>query len=233
MEPQTSQPVSYNSGAGGSRNLLFTVVLTALLALSLVFGGWAFKNMQDYKNNSDKKVATAVAAAKTKAAADQQALDDQQNKSPLKAFHGSPTYGSISFNYPKTWSGYIDTSNTSEPINGYFYPDVVPGIQSKTAFALRVELLSTDYAQLVQQLSSQVQQGTITAQAYLPPKLNGVANVQPGTLFTGQTNSQDTTQRGTLLAIKVRDKTLEISTQSNDYLSDFNNTVLTSLSFAP
>ncbi|MBX4197282.1 hypothetical protein KW801_01850 [Candidatus Saccharibacteria bacterium] len=233
MEPQTSQPVSYSSGAGSGRNILFTVLLGALLVISLVFGGWAFKNMQDYKNNSDKKTTAAVAVAVSKAQRDQKTQDEQANKSPNKVFHGSPTYGSISFNYPKTWSAYVDTTNSSEPINAYFHPDVVPGIQSKTAYALRLELLSTDYAQVVQQLSSQIQQGKITARAYLPPKLNRVANVQPGTLFSGQINVQDPTQRGTLLVIKVRDKTLEISTQSNDYLSDFNNGVLSNLSFAP
>jgi hypothetical protein len=233
MDPQTSQPVSFNSGAGPRRNLLFTVLLAVLLVISLVFGGWAFKNMRDYKNNSDKKTASAVATAVTAAQQAQKAQDEQDNKSPNKTFRGSATYGSVSFSYPKTWSAYVDTTNTSEPINAYFHPDVVPGIQSKTAFALRLELLSTDYSQVVQQLSSQIQQGAVTARAYLPPKLGGVANVQPGTLFSGQINAQDQTQRGALLAIKVRDKTLEISTQSNDYLSDFNNTVLASLSFAP
>src|SRR6266404_893928 len=192
MNPQqTPEPVSYNSGGGQKRNLLFTVVLVLLLVGSLVFGGWAFKNMQDYKNNSDKKSATAVAAANKLQTAKDQANFDQQSKSPSKTFSGSPTYGSITFSYPKTWSAYVDTTNQSEPINAYFFPGEVPGIQSKTAFALRLELLSTDYAQLVQQLSSQITAGKVTAKAYTPPKLGGVANIQPGTLFSGQVNQQD------------------------------------------
>ena len=109
----------------------------------------------------------------------------------------------------------------------------MPGLNSKTAYALRLELVSTDYSQVVQQFSGLVKQGVVTAKAYLPPKVAGAANVQPGTLFSGQTNQSDNTQRGTLLAIQVRDKTLEISTQSNDYLNDFNNVILASLSFAP
>ncbi len=189
--------------------------------------------MQDYKTNSDKKSAVAVDNAKKAQAVQLQANFDEQSKSPYKSFHGSPTYGSITFNYPKTWSAYVDTTNTSEPINAYFHPNEVPGIQSKTAYALRLELLATDYSQVIQQLSSQIASGTVTAKAFLPPKLNGVTNVQPGTLFSGQINGSDASQRGTLLAIKVRDKTLQISTQSNDYLNDFSNTILPSLSFAP
>jgi hypothetical protein len=233
MNPQQPGPVSYNSTSSGAKNILTTIVLVLLLVAALVFGGWAFSKMQHYKNDSQQISAAAVEAAKKVQAAQLQTQFDQQSKSPLKNFHGSPTYGSVSFDYPKTWSAYVDTSNTSEPINAYFHPNEVPGIQSKTAYALRLELLSTDYSQIIQQLSSQIKQGTVTAKAYLPPKLNGVANVQPGTLFSGQTNSSDSTQRGTLLAIKVRDKTLEISTQSNDYLADFSNTILPSLSFAP
>jgi len=233
MNPQQPGPVSYNSGSGPHHSVLPTVVLIFFLVASLVFGAWAAKGMMDYKNNSDKKAAAAVDAAKKTQAAQLQAQFDEQNKSPNKTFHGSPTYGSVSFNYPKTWSAYVDTSNTSEPINAYFHPGEVPGTQTKTAYALRLELVSTDYAQVVQQFSSGITTGKTTSVAYLPPKLNGVANVQPGTLFSGQINSQDQTQRGTLLVIKVRDKTLEISTQSNDYLADFNNTILPSLSFAP
>lgn len=229
MNPQ--QPVSYNSSpSGSSKNLFIIILLVILLVASLAFGGWAYSQMQSYKNDSDKKVAAAVAVQKqtlTKAA------QDNFDKANTKQFIGSPTYGSITFNYPKTWSAYVDTSNTSEPINAYLHPDQVPGINSKTAYALRVELVSSDYSQVTQQFSSGIQQGTVTAKAYLPPKLSGVTNVQPGTLFSGQTNPSDSTQRGTLLAIKVRDKTLEISTQSTDYLNDFNNVILSSLSFAP
>jgi hypothetical protein len=229
MNPQ--QPVSYNSSpSSGSKNLVIYVLLIILLIVSLAFGGWAYSQMKSYKNDSDKKVAAGIAAEKQTLAKQAQDNFDEAN---TRQFVGSPTYGSVSFSYPKTWSAYVDTSSTSEPINAYFHPDQVPGLTSNTAYALRLELVSSDYSQITQQFSGGVQQGTITAKAYLPSKLSGVANVQPGTLFSGQINTGDSTQRGTLLAIKVRDKTLEISTQSNDYLNDFNNIILASLSFAP
>jgi hypothetical protein len=234
MNPQqagVSEPDQ--SGSKSSRNIFIEIILTVLLIAALVFGGWAFSKMQDYKNNSDKKAAAAVAAAKKTQAAQLQAQFDQQSKSPNKTFTGSPTYGSITFNYPKTWSAYVDTSSSSEPINGYFYPDTVPGTQSKTAYALRVELVSSDYSQIMQQFSSQITQGTVTAKAYVPPKLQGAANVAAGSYLSGQINSQDQTQNGNMLVMKVRDKTLEIYSESTTFAADFNNTVLASLSFAP
>jgi hypothetical protein len=229
MDPQ--QPVSYNSSrAGGGKSLIVNILLVILLIAALAFGGWAYSQMKSYKNDSDKKVAAGIAAEKQTLTKQAQ---DNFDKTNTKQFAGSPTYGSVSFIYPKTWSAYVDTSNISEPINAYFHPDQVPGLNSKTAYALRLELVSSDYSQVTQQFSGGIQLGIVAAKVYLPPKLSGLANVQPGTLFSGQINSGDSTQRGTLLAIKVRDKTLEISTQSNDYLNDFNNVILPSLSFAP
>lgn len=232
MNPQQpSQPVSYNSGSGHGSSMLLTITLVALLLLSLGFGIWAFMGRQDYKNKSDQKAAAAVEKAKKEQAIQLNAQFAEQSKSPYKVFSGSPTYGSISFNYPKTWSAYVDT-NGSQPINGYFHPDQVPGLQSKTAFALRLELVDTDYTQVVGQFNSKIKTGVVKAKAYLPPKLNGVANVQPGTMLSGQVGSEKT-QQGTMLVIKVRDKTLLISTLSNSFLKDFSDAVLASLNFSP
>jgi hypothetical protein len=234
MNPQQpSGPVSYSSGSRSGRSVALTIGLALLLIASLAFGFWAFSQMRHYKNDIDQIAAVAVAKAKKDQAAQLQAQFAEQSKSPFKTFQGSPTYGSLTFSYPKTWSGYVDTSSTTEPINGYFSTDTVPGTQSHTAYALRLELVNTDYAQVMQQFNSYITQGTVTARAYVPAKLQGTANVVPGTLLSGQINNQDQTQRGQMLVIKVRDKTLEISTQANNYAADFNNTILSTLTFVP
>jgi hypothetical protein len=214
---------------------MVVIVVLALVAVgAAVFGFTTYQSKQDYKNNSDKKIAAAVSAAVATAQKDQQAKDDQANKSPYKVFTGTSTYGSISFSYPKTWSSYVDQTNTSEPINGYFNPGDVPGTTSNSAFALRLELVTNTYSAILQQFSSQVTQGTVTASAYIPPKMKGVANAQPGTLFTGVINQNGNSPlSGEMLVIPVRDKTLQLYTLSNDYLSDFNNTVLANLTYVP
>jgi len=221
------------SGSGGTKKTVIIIVLALLLVASLAFGLQQSSKAKDYKVVSDQEISAAVAAANKTQAAQLQAQFDEQSKSPNKSFHGSTTYGSVTFDYPKTWSAYVDTSSSSEPINGYFYPDTVPGIQSKTAYALRVELVNIDYSQVMQQFNSKITQGLVTAKAYTPPKLQGMTNVVAGTLMNGQVNNQDQTQRGTMLAIKVRDKTLEIYTEAADFSKDFNNTVLATLTFAP
>lgn len=206
-----------------------SILALAFVAASL-FGGWAFMSRRDFKNNSDAKATAAVEAAKKVQAAELQNAFAQQEKSPNRTYRGSPTYGSVVFDYPKTWSGYVDELASSEPINGYFHPVIVPGLQSKTAYALRIELVTTDYTSILQQHDSQIKDGSAKASVYVPPKMAGVANVQPGTRLDGALDQDNT---GSMVIIKVRDKTLQIYTQSNDFLTDFNNTVLPSLTFAP
>jgi hypothetical protein len=215
---------------GSALTLVLIAVLVCGLLGSLIFGLTAYQGKQDYKTKSDDKSAAAVSAALSAQKFELQKSFDEQSKSPYKTFKGPVTYGTITFNYPKSWSAYVEQGDTSKPINAYFYPDQVPGTQSDTAYALRVELNDSAYDQAVSQFSDSVKTGKLTATAYIPPKLNGVANVQPGTLLSGAISDNKT---GSMLIIQTRDKTLQIYTESKDFVSDFNNVILPSLTFAP
>jgi hypothetical protein len=64
--------------------------------------------------------------------------------------------------------------------------------------------------------------------------MKGVANAQPGTLFKGVISQNGNSPlSGEMLVIPVRDKSLQLYTLSNDYLNDFNNTVLANLTYVP
>src|SRR4051812_2466554 len=99
------------------KNVVVIFVLGIALLATFIFGIWAFSSRSDYKDNSDKKVAVAVKVAEAKGAEEQKAKDAELAKQPYKTYSGSLTYGGVTFNYPKTWSGMVDTSDTSEPIN--------------------------------------------------------------------------------------------------------------------
>jgi|SRR5579862_4586844 len=228
MEPKGTYPLPIKNS---DKNRML-IVLGGLLVLSLIFGVLAFNSREQYK-----KTATADSIAATSAITKQQAAQKAlgtATKQPYKTYSSSSTYGSISFNYPKSYSAYVDETGTDEPVNGYFYPGQVPGIQSKTAFALRVELVSTSYSDIMSTFSSSIQSGTVKASAYVPPKLKGVNNVQPGTKLDGQISNNGQTISGSMVVIPVRDKTLEIYTQSSsNFGADFNSVVLPSLTFVP
>ncbi|HET7629832.1 MAG TPA: hypothetical protein VFK03_00495, partial [Candidatus Saccharimonadales bacterium] len=113
---------------GSVNPLLFSTIIFAVLTVAAAgLFVWAFMNYQDYKNNSDQKVAAAVEVAK----AEQKKADDKQfaedYKKPYTTYRGPADLGSVSFDYPKTWSVY-EASNSAED-NGlvaYLNPKVVP-----------------------------------------------------------------------------------------------------------
>jgi len=216
--------------AGVSGVAVSLVMAILLLIGALAFGGWAFSSRQDYKNNTDAKVNAAVLVAKQQQATADTAKFAEEAKQPLRAYIGPEAYGSLVVNYPKTWSAYVDDSGTGQAlIDGYFDPGTVPSITNQSSsFALRVQVLSQPYAQVLQSFTSQQSstQHPVSFSAYALPKLPKVVGIKA----VGQINQQT---NGTMIILPLRSNTLEISTQGNTYLSDFNNYIVPNFSFSP
>lgn len=223
-----------NDQNGGAALIVSVVLLVILLVAALSFGYWAYSGRQDYKNNVDAKISSAVKVAQKNQFDIDNASFVEREKSPYKTFKGPATYGSITFTYPKTWSGYIDESSSTDPIKSLFYPDLVPADTPinnvSPQYALRVDLLDQTYDQVLQDFQSNIQQGTLKAAAYVPPKMKNVSGIQTGTKFDGAIEQGI---NGSAVVIKVRDKTLKIYTESPKFIKDFNNTILSSLTFVP
>jgi len=209
----------------GSLVLPLVLVVVALLG-ALGFGFWAFTGMQDYKNNSDKKAATASAAAVKAAEAKKDAEFAEKEKSPVKSYTGPATFGSIHFDYPKTWSAYIDEVGSSMPINGYFSPNFVPATASATQFAVRIQVVNSTYASTLRAFESNVKSGKSAVAAYRAPKVPDVL----GSVVTGLVIDK---KSGTMVILPLRDKTLKIWTEGSDFAGDFTNIVLASFTFVP
>lgn len=195
---------------------------------SLVFGVWAYMQMQDYKNNVDSKIGVAVNQAKQQEDAAQQAIYNQKEKSPYRTYKGPAAYGSVSITYPKTWSAYVIDDQSSSPyVNGYFYPDTVPDTQSQSAaFALRVQIVQDTYSSVLSQAAGQVQDSQATVAPYALPKVPSVV----GSRIDGQLPNQKT---GTMVVLPLRNTTLEVWTESSDFQDDFLNIILPNLTFSP
>lgn len=212
----------------GSLILPFIVVFLLLLG-SLGFAAWAFAGRQDFKNNVDVKIAVAVKKAVAAEGVRKDAEAAEAAKSPLKNYKGPETFASVSFDYPRTWSAYVSEVGTGNtPINGYFNPNFVPDLTSVgVAWALRVQVINTSYAQLLKGFDNNVKNGKVTATPFRAAKVPDTL----GTILTGTITSNNKT--GTLVLVPVRDKTIEIWTEGTDYANDFNNTILPSFSFEP
>lgn len=225
--------MNYRSEQGSVNILVLPLVLVSLALIAVAaFAFWAYQGKQDYKNNVDQKVAVAVLKAKQQQSTDDSKKFAEAEKQPLRTYKGPEAFGSLSISYPKTWSAYVDDSGTgsnSTAVDAYFQPGTVPSISDQNStFALRVQVLSQSYSQVLTTYNSQSQsrKGSNKINPYSLPKLPSVVGVR----VDGQISEK---KSGSMVILPLRDKTLEIWTESNDYLNDFNNNILPNLTFIP
>ena len=219
------------TGEQGSTNvLLIPVILLALLFIGTAgLAFWAYGGRQDYKNNSDAKVAAAVAINKQQVQAADAKQYAEAAKNPLKTYVGPDAYGAVHVQYPRTWSSYVDTSDSSTPLDAYFHADYVPSQQANQTYNLRVQVVAEPYTQVMSQYSSYVSNGKLTAAPYSFPKVPSVT----GTILNGQILQTPNAAPGTMILLPMRDKTLKVWTESTSYLPDFNTYILPNLTFSP
>ena len=200
------------SNERGSLNiLLIPLILTILFFIGAAgFGVWAYMERQDYKDNSDKKVTAAVKVAeeRTSSAKDNEFIE--REKEPLRKYSGPGALGSVTFKYPKTWSVYEDQSNNRLTVLAH--PRVVPA-DSKSTYALKVEVIEQSYDSLAKSYENRVKSGQLKSRAYALPRL-------PKTVGLRLDGEVDQNKRGALVILPLRDKTLKITTESEQYIKD-------------
>ena len=207
--------------------LISLATMTFLLLAFIVFSIWAFTSRLDYKTNSDKNASDAVAIAVQKESTRKDSEFLEKEKNPLKTYQGPEAYGSISISYPKTWGAYVvQTDRAALPVDGYFHPNYVPGVQSGTAFALRVQITNVAYDQEMKQFDGKVKSGKLVVSPFTAKNVPGVT----GARVEGEIN---TGQKDYMILVPLRDKTLKISTESQQFVGDFDNIILANLKFVP
>jgi hypothetical protein len=210
----------------------FTIVTLLLIIVSVLFVAagsfaiWAFMERQDYKNNVDTKITAANAVVKKQTQLEDQKLFAEEAKNPLKTYVGPEQYGTISLDYPKTWSMYVATTgtNTSAGLDTYFAPDYVPGVTDQNAvYSLRVKVLNQQYATVMRAYSANKK---VTVAPYELPKVKG----EIGSRVEGQITPK---KQGVMIVLPVRDKTLQVWTESDTFRADLDNIILANLTFVP
>lgn len=202
--------------------------LTVVLFIAAAgFGGWAFMSRNDFKDNTDQKIAEALQAAEKDLTAKKDAEFFEKEKLPNKTYVGPEAYGSVSLIYPKTWSSYVDEASRGTTfVDSYFHPVTIPGLGSGTNFALRMQVVGGGYTAQVNAFAQSIKLGKVQVTAYRPPKVDSIAGVRiDGEIIKGK--------QGILILLPIRDKTLKIWTESKQFAGDLDNTVLANLTFVP
>jgi hypothetical protein len=230
IKPKWVTMSGMNNQQRGMLNVLllpFLLLLMAAIGLG-AFAFWAYGSRQDYKTNVDQKIDVAVQAAVQQAQKADAQQYAQDAKYPLSSFSGPASFGSVSLKYPKTWSAYVaEESDSENPINGYFYPAIVPDVtNTANNYSLRVQLLEQSYTTSMQAFSGSVASGQLAVSQYTLPKLPSVI----GSELQGQLSS---TTQGTMVVLPLLNMTLEVWTEAPQFQSDFANIILPNLTFLP
>ena len=205
------------------------VIVSLLFIASAVVAVLFYTQMLDYKTNSDKKSAVAVALAQEKQKKELEAQFAEQSKEPLTSYTSPASYGSVVLAYPKTWSAYVDEGAGSKNVEAYFHPSYVPSDKNSGGdgfkYALRAQIVQSTYAQQMQPYDKYLKKGEAKA-----TPISGLPAGANGTRIDGKISEKAT---GSVVIIPVRDKVLKIWTEGEVYINDFNNFVLKNLKFNP
>lgn len=206
---------------------IVAVIMTILFVGSLVFGLAMLVGKSDLQKNLDKKVAAQVGTAVKKAEDAKDVESAEKEKSPVKAYVGPAAFGSVTVEYPKTYSGYVDESTAgSTATNAYFHPNVVPKEERTVTFALRVQVVQAGYDAQVKAFDAGMKAGKVSVKPFRAAKVNSVLGVRvDGEIFTGK--------QGSMIILPLRDKTIKIWTENKDYVADFDTYIVPSISFIP
>lgn len=199
-----------------------------LLICSLIFGIWAFAERSDYKNNVEAKVDIAVNEALALQQTELRAQFDEEKKSPNDVYTTPDEFGSIQIYYPRTWSAYVtESSRSSTPVDAFFNPNFVPGVATSSVYAMRLQVVNTSIDEIIKAYQQQANAGEVTVTAYQP---KNVETDKYGYRVDGQIGRDI---NGAIVLLPLRDKTIKIWVESEDYVADLDEVTLEKLTYIP
>ncbi len=228
--PQPLAPAPVPAAGGQGANLkpktklkidakMIAVIILGVVGLTLaILLVVCFMSYNDVKSNADAQTQFAVAEA-VKAQADKDAADfAEREKNPNLQFNGPEVFGSLEFQYPRTWSMYVaDDATDGSDYEAYLNPVSVPTVDLRTVYALRVHLMHQDYDTVVRNYDAMIAAGQVGVSEFTVDGMSGIR--LDGSLDIGI--------NGSAIILRVRDKTVMIRTDAEVFKSDFDKLIST------
>lgn len=212
--------ISSEQGAVNN-SLIVTIGLSALSVLAISAAIWSFVSYNGQKTDVEGRINQAVATAKKDQADSDEAKFTAREKEPNREFVGPDDYGGLTFDYPKTWSVYIDKdASQGGTYAAYLNPVSVPSVSATQRFSLHVTIEEKDYDQVIASYNNLVKKGDLSSSAV-------TANGANGTRLDGNFTKDI---RGSAVIYKIRDKTLTLRTDADTFKADF-DVLITTIKF--
>lgn len=207
MKRDKKERGSVNGWMVGTIGCLILFLIAGSLAI------WAYMQYSHEKGNVDSKVAIEVAKGKSEQAESDQKKFSEEAKNPRIEFVGPSEYGRVSFMYPKTWSVYIENDGSNRgDYKAYLNPVAVPSASNKASrFALRLEIINKNLDTVLNDYQSRLKKGELTSSS---TEFNGISATRIDGTFEKEL-------RGSVVLMKVRDKTIRFSTDADTFKPDF------------
>ena len=140
----------------------------------------------------------------------------EAEKKPYLEFAGPADYGGLSFEYPRTWSVYVekDARNGGE-FKAYLNPIQVDPISNENINALRVTIRTESFESVVDEYQRIIDWGYSNLSVETITVGGVVANKYSGTIPNSELN-------GYIIIFKIRDKAAILQTDSVLFEEDFN-----------
>lgn len=201
-----------------SGSIVAIIGLSLLTAVAGSLAILAYLNYNEQKTNVDARVDLAVAEAKKEQADEDEQKFAEREKEPNRQFTGPDDFGRLTFDYPKTWSVYVDRDgSSSNRYEAYLNPITVPPVTKNQQFALRVVIEQKSYEDVIESYQKLVESGDLRSSATSSMGHNG-------TRLDG--NFSDDI-RGSAIIYRVRDKTITLRTDADTFRPDFNKLIQT------
>ncbi len=223
MMPQASSTMQLTPKTPEKKKIsvsdIIKIVIIVILSITTILFVYLFikanADRDEAQSNLDEKINIAVAEAKDAQAAELEAAFAEREKNPYKEFVGPEDYGSLAFEYPKTWSVYVarDASNGGD-FEAYFNPGEVEAVSDSTINALRLIISTSSFENVVANYEWAMNQRDSDLSIRTIVVNDATANLYEGTI-------PGTELSGYIVIFKIRDKTAILQSDSILFENDF------------
>lgn len=207
-------PPEEHQHSGGIGQIL---VISFVSIIALIFVGlfvWKFIEYNDLSAEFDAKLDTRVTAARKEITEERDAYWTEQQKYPYLTFTGPEDYGSLSFEYPRTWSVYVNKdASKGGDYEAYLHPvEVSPVSDDLSLFALRVYIKAKSMDDYIKTYDSNIRNGKLTMSS---TAIHGT----PANVYHGEISRN--IQKGYATVFKLRDKTVVLETDAEVFKNEY------------